>query len=156
MAGAPIGILDRLLRGRAWVLCIGVLLAGVVYLNVTLLELNSGIAGMADRAAELKRENSGLRDQVGRLGSTERVQREAAKLDFTMPKPQDVRYLDSDPASDARRAARALEGATVAAAEAPVEIPAEPAAVDEPAAAVDAVPAAQVTPDDPAAPAPDG
>ena len=65
---APIGLLDRILRGRGWVVCVGALLAGIVFLNVSLLEVNSGIAEMGERSSELRRDNSILRQEVARLG----------------------------------------------------------------------------------------
>src|ERR687898_2435272 len=37
-------IVDRLLRGRAWVWVIGILLGGIVFMQVTLLKLNTGIS----------------------------------------------------------------------------------------------------------------
>src|SRR5947208_2024911 len=48
-------LLDRLLRGRLWVGCIGLLLAGIVFLNVSLLELNQEIAHTGARAARTRR-----------------------------------------------------------------------------------------------------
>src|SRR5689334_23426322 len=43
------GLLDRLLRGRAWVLLIGTLLVGIVFFNVDVLRLNRSIASVSDR-----------------------------------------------------------------------------------------------------------
>src|SRR4051794_426802 len=36
-------LLDRLIRGRAWIVLIGVLLMGIVVMQVSLLKLNTGI-----------------------------------------------------------------------------------------------------------------
>jgi hypothetical protein len=101
-------VLDRLLRGRAWVVLIAVLLTGIVFLNVALLEVNGSIARMDTRAADLARENSALRMRVARLGSSERIQREAAGRGFVAVAPGRVAYLDARP-GDAAAAARALE-----------------------------------------------
>ena len=38
-------LVDRMVRGRAWIACIGVLLVGLVATQVSLLKLNSGIGG---------------------------------------------------------------------------------------------------------------
>jgi cell division protein FtsL len=102
------GFLDRLVRGRAWVLLIGVLLVGIVFLNVHLLQLGGGIATVSERVAELKRTNDELRLEVARLGSSDRIQRAAAAEGFHMPAPDEVTYLEADPAGDGQRAARAL------------------------------------------------
>ncbi len=101
-------MLDRLLRGRVWVACIGILLVGIVFLNVSLLGLNSGITVTADQAADLRRENAELRLDVARLGATDRIQRVAESRGFVMPGPADVEYVDAEPDGDGRPAARAL------------------------------------------------
>ena len=101
-------LLDRLVRGRAWVGFIGALLAGIVFLNVTVLELNGGIARTSREAGALARENARLRVQVARLGSTERIQAAAARRGFVMPAPGDVRYLTRRPREDALAAVRMM------------------------------------------------
>jgi len=101
-------VVDRSLRGRAWVALVGLLLTGVVFLNVSLLELNSGIARTDARAADLRRENAVLRMRVARLGSSERIQRAAAGRGFVPARPGQVGYLRPHK-GDAARAARALE-----------------------------------------------
>lgn len=101
-------LLDRLLRGRAWIAFVGVLLVGVVFVNVSLLEMNRGITRATERASALKRENADLRLRVARLASSERIQRAAAERGFVLPAPGDVRYLRADRGADARQAARRI------------------------------------------------
>jgi len=132
-APSPTALLDGLLRGRAWVLCVGALLAGIVFFNVSLLELNSGIARTSERAAALKRDNASLRTQVADLGSSERIQTAAAERGFILPAPGDVAYLRADATRDADRAAKTMT---------------EPKPPEARAAA------AQMTPTAPAAPTP--
>src|SRR5918996_335342 len=79
------GWLDRLHPSRVWVALVGALLAGIVFFNVSLLELNGGIAKTSERVTELKRQNDDLRLEVARLGSTERIERRAAALGFYLP-----------------------------------------------------------------------
>ncbi len=99
---------DRLLRGRLWVPLIAVLLTGIVFLNVALLEVNGSIARMDTRSAEQRRDNAALRMRVARLGSSERIQRSAAGRGFVPVVPGEVGYLSARP-GDAPVAARALE-----------------------------------------------
>ncbi len=121
-------LLDGLLRGRAWVVIVGALLAGIVFLNVSVLELNRGIASTTAKSAELERTNSGLRARVAELGSSERIQTAAEMSGFIMPAPGQVEYLRSRPA-DGRLAAKrvadqstlASNSSTPAAATAPVQ-----------------------------------
>lgn len=95
--------------GRGWIALIATLLAGIVFFNVGLLELNRDITSTAERTAELKRESSQLRGHVARLGSSERIQRVAAERGLVHPQPADVRYLSARPGVDARRAAKRVE-----------------------------------------------
>jgi cell division protein FtsL len=101
-------ILDALLSGRGWIALVGVLLAGIVFFNVDLLQMNREITRMADRAAQLKRENARTRLDVARLASSERIQESAAGLGLVLPAPAQVRYLKSRPIADARNAAKRM------------------------------------------------
>lgn len=128
--------MDRLLTGRGWIVLVGVLLAGIVFLNVALLELNAGIAKTSEQVATLKRENGRLRLLAAREGSTERIQKAAAEIGLVLPAPGQVKYLKADPAKDASRALAnmAAPDAVVPVAVAPVEpvVPLEPVVYAEP------------------------
>jgi cell division protein FtsL len=113
-----VAILDRLLRGPAYIALIGILLTGIVFFNVDLLELNHGIAHTDSRASQLKRENAALTLQLAKLGSSERIQRVALDHGLVLPQPGDVRYLRAH-REDAARALRVMtapdsSGATAA------------------------------------------
>jgi cell division protein FtsL len=109
-AALPLGarLLDALLSGRAWIGLVGVLLAGIVFFNVDLLRMNREITHMADRAAQLKRENADIRGDVAQLASSERIQQAAAELGLVLPAPGEVRYLKSNPMIDARNASKRI------------------------------------------------
>ncbi len=104
-------VLDKLLAGRAWIGLVFVLLAGIVFFNVDLLQMNREIARNADRAAAIKTENARLRADLARLGSSERIQQVAAQAGLVLPAPGEVRYLRTTPAADARRAAKRIDQA---------------------------------------------
>lgn len=104
-------VLDKLLAGRAWIGLVFVLLAGIVFFNVDLLQMNREIARDADRAAAIKTENARLRADLARLGSSERIQEVAAQTGLVLPAPGEVRYLRATPAADARRAAKRIDQA---------------------------------------------
>ena len=101
-------VLDALLTGRACIAVVGLLLAGIVFFNVDLLQMNREITQMADRAAQLKRENARLRLDVARLASSERIQETAAGLGLVLPAPGEVRYLESRPLRDAKNASKRI------------------------------------------------
>jgi cell division protein FtsL len=110
IAARPRGtrILDALLTGRACIAVVGVLLAGIVFFNVDLLQMNRDITRMADRASALKRENARLRLDLARLASSERIQETAAGLGLVLPAPGEVRYLKSRPMVDAKNASKRM------------------------------------------------
>ena len=100
------GLLDQLLRGRLWVGFIGALLAGIVFLNVSLLQLNQDIAHTTVRATALDRQNSALRARLAVLDSAARIQRLAEARGMLMPAPGQYRYLRARPWLDAELANR--------------------------------------------------
>jgi cell division protein FtsL len=102
-----VAILDRLLRGPAYIGLVGLLLAGIVFFNVDVLELNHGIARTDTRASQLKRENAALTLKLAKLGSSERIQRLALDQGLVLPQPGDVRYLRAN-REDAERALRVM------------------------------------------------
>ena len=111
-------VLDRLLTGRLWIGVVFLLLAGIVFFNVDLLQMNRDIAATADKAETIKRENARLRGDLARLGSSERIQTAAAQRGLVLPAAGEVRYLEANPAADARNAlARLKAGGGLTAAE---------------------------------------
>jgi hypothetical protein len=147
-------LLDGLLRGRAWVVIIGALLAGIVFLNVSVLELNRGIASTTAKTTELERANSGLRARVATLGSSERIQTAAEMRGFIMPAPGEVKYLRSRPADAQLAAKRLATQSTLASTSTPAPASTTPAASApaQTATQPQAEPVAQTTPQ-PAVPA---
>jgi cell division protein FtsL len=125
-AGAPAGILlgaaglartlpdsralDRLIRGRTWVAVIAVALIGIVAMQVHMLGLNAGIGRAVEKTSALEQQNSALRTEVSRLGSSERIAGEAQRLGLVMPNAGEVRYLRSH-TTDGTRAARVMRAA---------------------------------------------
>lgn len=101
-------LLDRLIRGRVWIGLVAVALVGLVFLQVSLLSLNSGIGRAVQTSATLERQNAMLRAEVSRLDSGERIQTVAQGLGLVMPAPGDRRYLRAGGEADAARAAKAL------------------------------------------------
>jgi hypothetical protein len=102
------GLLDRLLRGRLWVGCIGALLAGIVFLNVSLLQLNREIAHTSTVATAIDRQTTSLRLRLAALESNDRTERLAAAHGMVLPAPGDYQYLRVDPRLDRKRAASRL------------------------------------------------
>jgi cell division protein FtsL len=113
-------VLDALLTGRLWIGLIGVLLAGIVLFNVDMLQMNREITQMADKAAQIKRQNDRLRHDYARLASSERIQEAAAALGLVYPAAGEVRYLESKPKLDAHNASKRIIAPSEEATPAPI------------------------------------
>jgi cell division protein FtsL len=156
-------LLDALLSGRGWIALVFVLLAGIVFFNVDLLQMNRDIARDADRISALKRENARLLLDEAGLASSERIQESAAQLGLVLPAPGEVRYLKARPTRDAGQAVKRITAPNLTyvtpepVAPEPVVPSTDPAVTDpaatDPAATDPAAadPAATTTPVDPAA-----
>jgi hypothetical protein len=101
-------LLDRLIRGRAWIVLIGVLLAGIVALQVSMLRLNAGISRSVEQAQILQRQNQQMQANVAALGSDSRMAALAERQGFHTTPAGSERYL-SVGKGDAGRAARDMK-----------------------------------------------
>ncbi len=146
-------VLDRLVRGRAWIAIMAVGLMGIVFMQVSLLKLNAGISRAVTAADTFDRQNSSLREDISKLDSGERIQGVAAKLGMVTPAAGDVHYLDGRGA-DAARAAAAIKppdpvtptaAPAVAATTTPAATTATPATTTTAPAAATTAPAATAT-----------
>jgi hypothetical protein len=102
-------LIDGLLRGRAWIWVIGILLGGIVAMQVSLLKLNAGISRAVTTASTLERQNADFEAQIARLASGERVRDAAQAEGMVTPAPGTIEFLRSRPDRDGRLAARRME-----------------------------------------------
>jgi hypothetical protein len=167
-AGAVGGIADSgvvvgLTRGRLWIALLGVLLGGIVAVNVWGLSLSASTSGAAAKIDELERAISVQRARIAKRSASDRIQALAAARGFAAPAPKAVRYVAFAPADAGAAAQRLASGEISVLAALPIApelaepaMPSEPAAeapVAETAPAAD--PAAEpVTAAEPAAPEP--
>lgn len=107
------GLIVRMTRGRAWIGVLGLLLAGIVAINVITLSL-SAAAGHIDRNVQaLEEENSLLGGRDARLYGSARVRHEAAALGLLAASSDQTSYLQAskqDVAIAAQRLAAAASG----------------------------------------------
>lgn len=99
-------LLDRLVRGRAWIAILAVGLMGIVFMQVSMLRMNAGIGAAVERSSTLDRQNSGLRASISELSSGDRIAAEASKLGLVLP-PGTPRFLDARDA-DAAKAVKSM------------------------------------------------
>jgi hypothetical protein len=102
-------LVDGLLRGRVWIWLIGVLLGGIVAMQVSLLKLNAGISRAVTTSATLERQNADFEADIARLSSTDRVRQTALAEGMVTPPPGGVEYLTARGDRDPKRAARLIE-----------------------------------------------
>jgi len=135
-------VLDRLVRGRAWIALMAIGLMGIVFMQVSLLKLNAGISRAVTAADTFDRQNSSLREEISKLDSGERIQSVAAKLGMVTPAAGDVHYLDGRGADGARAAASITAPKPVTPSAAAVAATSAPTAATTPAVQTTVAPAA--------------
>jgi hypothetical protein len=102
-------MVDRLLRGRTWIWLIGIMLGGIVAMQVSLLKLNAGISNAVETSSTLERVNADLETEVARLSSGERIQIAAADEGMVAPPAGDVGFLTARPGADAGLAVKRMQ-----------------------------------------------
>jgi hypothetical protein len=143
-------VVDRLLRSRLWIWALGLLLGGIVAMQVSLLKLNSGISRAVETTTTLERQNAELEPEIARLSSPDRIDEGAQALGMVLPPAGDVGYLTPGP-QDAGRAVRRMEPPSEAAAALLANGGIEPGSLVAPPAATTTTPVDPATmPVDPA------
>ena len=99
-------VVDRVLRSRGCIWLIGILLGGIVAMQVSLLRLNSGISRAVQTQSTLEKQNMALQSSIAELTSGERVTTAAAGGQMIDPPAGQTRYLIAHPAADPARAVR--------------------------------------------------
>ncbi len=92
-------LLDRLIRGRVWIALLGIMLVGIVAMQVEVLKLGAGVGRNLDLATTLQTHNETLRTSVAELADDGRIEALAARQGMVMPAPSSIAFVD--PASDA-------------------------------------------------------
>ena len=81
--------------GILWIALVGVLLAGIVAVNVVVLQLNMQLDVLGRERAELKADNARLRSRLSSASANARIERDAAaKLGLVAADPLTLTYVD--------------------------------------------------------------
>jgi hypothetical protein len=139
------GLIHRLTRGRAWIGVLGVLLVGIVALNVVTLSFAASSGEVEARNQELSKENSVLQSQNSRVYGQGRLHAEAKQLGLSAmaaAAPTTAEVDSGDVATAASRLAAAAAGATAASPEGEASA-GEEAAGSEEAAGAEEVPSGE-------------
>lgn len=100
----------RMTRGRAWIGVLGVLLVGIVALNVVTLSLAADAGHIDQNIQALDEENSILRSRDAQKSGVGRIRHEAAALGLSAAAVDQVDSVQASP-RDAETAARRLAAA---------------------------------------------
>ena len=96
----------RMTRGRAWIGVLGVLLVGIVALNVATLSFAASAGKIDEQITGLEKENSMLEGREAERYSTARIRGLASAAGLAMPTTEDPRLIEFEPADVATAAAR--------------------------------------------------
>lgn len=97
-------LIDRLVRGRAWIPVLGVLLAGIVAMQVEMLKLGTSMGRSMELSSTLQSRNESLQASVATLNDDQRIERLATGMGMVMPAPTGLSFLSSHPGGDVGRA----------------------------------------------------
>lgn len=101
----------RMTKGRAWIAVIGVLLIGIVAINVVTVSYGAMSSRLGTEIEALQRQNSILSSQTTRVLSMPRVRSAAVAAGMAVPETDEVIYREYDPSDIAAAAQRlAAEG----------------------------------------------
>jgi hypothetical protein len=97
-------LIDRLVRGRAWIPVLGLMLAGIVAMQVEVLKLGASVGRSIERGSALETRNQLLRASVASLSDESRIERLAAGMGMIMPAPGSAGFLSGTANGDLRQA----------------------------------------------------
>lgn len=98
-------LLDRVVRGRTWIALLGVMLVGIVAMQVEVLKLGASEGRALQEGAALASRNEILRADVSSASSEQRIERLATSYGMLMPSPADIGFLSPNATANADRAA---------------------------------------------------
>jgi hypothetical protein len=102
-------VIDRLVRGRVWILALGVMLAGIVAMQVEVLKLGASIGRSVQRSSVLSVRNEQLQASVASLADDQRIERLAVGMGMVMAPPGAAGFLDANQNAAVNSALRNLQ-----------------------------------------------
>jgi hypothetical protein len=145
---ADSGFVISMARSRVWIGVLGVLLGGIVAINVVGLSLSASGSQTSAKIDELVRDNSVQRSRLAHRLSNGRISKQASALGLAVPAPDAVNYLKSGDA-DAKRAAERLADGSITNAPplaTPSETATDPSTIAPATTTTTTVPSTPVTP----------
>jgi hypothetical protein len=100
------GLMVRMTRGRAWIAVLGLLLVGIVGLNVVTLSFAASASRIDAFITALDQENPVLRGRDAQLTSPGPIRQAAVPLGLAMPASEDIHFTQAGPDDVATAAVR--------------------------------------------------
>lgn len=126
---ADSGVVMGMARSRVWIGVLGVLLGGIVAINVVGLSLSASGSQISAKIDELIRDNSVQQSRLAHRLSNGRISKEADALGLAVPAPDAVHYLKAGDA-DAKQAAERLADGSITNAPPPITPSEDVTAID--------------------------
>jgi Tfp pilus assembly protein PilN len=104
------GLVVRMTRGRAWIGVLGVLLVGIVALNVVTLSFAASSGKIYQNIQALEQDNSVVSGRNAQMSGMARIRHQAAAQGLVMPSANRVRLIKATP-GDIKTAAERLAAA---------------------------------------------
>jgi hypothetical protein len=95
LALSELPLLDRLIKGRAWIGLVAFALIGIVTMQLALLKLNAGIGRALVHEAGLERENSALSVEASEAQAADTVELQAGRLGMQLVAPGTLQFLSA-------------------------------------------------------------
>ena len=84
----------RMTSGAHWIVLAAILLAGIVALNVAVLQLNLRVDSLGETRTKLRAENAALASQISSASANAQIQSQAAKqLGLVSADPAETTYI---------------------------------------------------------------
>lgn len=96
----------RMTRGRAWIGVLGILLVGIVALNVATLSFAATAGQIDEQITALEQENSMLESREAKHFSTARIRNQGSQLGLAMPNTEEPQVIELRPDDVATAASR--------------------------------------------------
>ncbi|HET7417248.1 MAG TPA: hypothetical protein VFJ61_06465 [Solirubrobacterales bacterium] len=100
------GLVVRMTQGRLWIGVLGILLVGIVALNVATLSFAASSGQIDEQITALEKENSMLESREAERFSTARVRGAATEIGLAMPTTEEPRVIEASPDDVANAATR--------------------------------------------------
>jgi hypothetical protein len=106
------GLVVRMTRGRAWIGVLGVLLVGIVALNVVTLSFAASSGKIDEQITALDQENSILKGRDAQRSGIGAVRQAAGALGLAMPSSEEIHFTEAGPGDVATAAQRLAAAGT--------------------------------------------